>query len=299
MMSSERDERIDTSDIPELGEAFFQAAEVRLPRGELGKRRSEPRPTDCQSKARDWASQEHTMSEDSDIVMPEEFREIPLSGTHEEHDFGYRDVRCWFKFTDSRHMEWCGKFEPGCKAGSRKVLRFPHTREFFVLVDGQGCVVDSEQREVRARTKSDMLEDAIMIPGQGLVAVTDGLTIGLVGRTGDIWESKRLTFGGIAFDDASAHQITGKLWDLTDDWCDFVLHVDERLVESAWSYEEAFRTGAVSQIGLARVVVMTFGAAVTILGVALCVSYPKPVCVGLAVLGLSCLVIGRFASRKG
>ena len=239
------------------------------------------------------------MSEDSDIVMPEEFREIPLSGSYEEHDFGYRDQRCWLKFTDSQHIEWCGKFAPGAKAGSRKVLWFPNTREFLVLVDGQGYVVDSEQREVRAKTKSDMLEDAIMIPGQGLVAVTDGLTIGLVGRTGDIWESKRLTFDGIAFNDASDDHVTGKLWDLTDDWCDFIFHVDERRIEAEWSYEEAFGRASVSQIRLARVVVITFGALVTILGVALCVSYPEPISVSLALLGLACLAIGRFASRKG
>ncbi len=171
----------------------------------------------------------------------EEFQQIPLSGLYEEHDFGNGAWRCCLKFTDSHHLEWCGKFDPGSRNAARKALWFPGTCEFFVLADGQGYIVDADKREVLARTNCDCLEDAILIPHQGLVAVTNGLTIGLVGRPGDIWESERITFDGVAFEAASEDRVTGKLNDLTDDWCDFVLHVDEHRVEADWDYRKAFR----------------------------------------------------------
>ena len=50
IMSCEPYERIDTSDISELDEAFFQEAEVRLPSDRRDERRGRPHPSDYHGK---------------------------------------------------------------------------------------------------------------------------------------------------------------------------------------------------------------------------------------------------------
>jgi hypothetical protein len=53
IMSSERDEKIDTSDIPELDEAFFREAEVRLPDNTEDKRWGKPHPASLADRKAD------------------------------------------------------------------------------------------------------------------------------------------------------------------------------------------------------------------------------------------------------
>lgn len=238
------------------------------------------------------------MSRDSDMIMPEAFPTPPVSGSYEEYDFGDSAGRYWIKFTNSQYVEWCGKFGLGLKPGRRKILWFPNTREFFVLADGQGYVVDADKREVIARTRNNAIEDAVFIPNRRLVAVTDGLTIGLFDQTGDIWESKRIAYDGITFEQVKADRITGHLDDLTNKGCDFVFHVDERRVEAERGYVETASPVLVSQSRLAQVVVMTFGAALIVLGIAVFVAYRDPTDLGLTLLGSVFLLFGRYSIKK-
>lgn len=237
------------------------------------------------------------MDQNSDVIMPEEFREIPLSGSYEEHDFGGRGLRCWFKFTDSDYVEWCGKFEPGTKPRKRKVLRLPRTRGVFILVDGRGYVVNTDTRQLLARTASDMLEDAVLIPEAAEVVITNGYSIGLFGPSGDIWQSEPVSLDGIEFGRVSPDRVTGRLRGLPDAWYDFTFHVDSRRIDADWTYARACWPAPVSQVRLARIVVATFGAAVTGLGIGFYFSDHEVYGVALILLGVSCMLIAIFASK--
>ncbi len=237
------------------------------------------------------------MTQDNDGTMPEEFREVPTSGTYDERDFGEGDLRCWIKFTDSQYVEWCGKFQPGAKPGHRRILWLPRSRDFFILADGRGYIVNADSRQLLAKTQSDMLDDAVVIPVRGVVAVTDGLTVGLFGRAGDIWESERISYDGISFDRVCDDRVIGKLNDLTDDWRDFSFHVGERRIEATWNCADAFKPPSVSQMRLARIVVATFGAFVTGFGLTFYISYREMPNLVLTAVGVVCVLVAVFASR--
>lgn len=238
------------------------------------------------------------MSHSNDVIMPEPFREIPVSGMYEEHDFGEGSERRWIKFTDSQYGEWCGKFEPGDKPGHEKILWFPDSCDFFILADGRGYIVNADSRKLLARTQSDMLEDAVVVPTRDMVAVTNGLTVALFGRTGDIWESERISLDGIGFDRVCDDRVIGKLNDLTDDWRDFSFHVVERRVEATWTYADAFKPTSVSQLKLARIVVATFGAFVTGFGLTFYARFREEGPLVLIVLGIFCMLVAIFSSRS-
>ena len=238
-----------------------------------------------------------TMDQGSDIIMPEDLREIPLSGSFEEHDFGTGGLRCWVKFTDSQYREWCGKFLPGTKPVGRKILWLPGTRNFFILASGRGYIVNADTRELIARTESDMLEDAVVVPESNAIVVTNGLTIGLFGPDGGMWESERISLDGIRFQEVFADRVTGKLNDMTDTWCDFTFYVKPCRIESAWSYADLFRSAPVSQIRLAKIVVATFGAVITGLGLALFWSERDVYSLIPILLGVFCMLIALFGSR--
>lgn len=167
-----------------------------------------------------------------------EFDHIPISGDYSEYDFGSGTARYWVKFADFNYEEWCGKFGLGSRPGKRKILGTDRDNEVFILADGQGYFVDIEKRELLGRTEDDMIEDAVAIPDTQWIAVTEGLTIQLLSKSGVEWKSRRVSVDGIEFIEASAESIKGKFNCLGTAWCDFVFQIAEKRFEADWILEE-------------------------------------------------------------
>ncbi len=161
----------------------------------------------------------------------------PVSGQYPEHAFNAYGNCLWVKFTDSDLMEWCGIFGAG-SGGTSKVVHFPIQSAIFVLSHGQGYWIDVEGQKLIGKTDSDDLQDVVWPPDRDFLVASNWTNIFYINPMGILWDSGRVSWDGISFESCSSSMITGHVNDLSDDECTYSLHVQERLVDGAPTFDE-------------------------------------------------------------
>lgn len=134
-------------------------------------------------------------------------------GTHRE---GYV-----VRFTDSRGGEWVGNFQPGL-GGVSGAVDHPDGRRVLVIAEGQGYVVDPDERASR-HFFGGQVEHILLVPSLG-VLIGNGLWFEAIGPGGSLWTSDRISWDGMQGLKIDGQQLTGESWDpLTNSWVPFEL----------------------------------------------------------------------------
>jgi hypothetical protein len=136
-------------------------------------------------------------------------------GTHRE---GYV-----VRFTDSRGGHWVGNFQPGL-GGIDTAIEHPDGQRAIVIADGQGYIVDPEDRE-RRKYFGGQIEVVLPVAGLGIL-FGNGLWFEALGVSGLLWTSDRISWDGMRGLNIDGSRLTGESWDpLSDSWIPFELEV--------------------------------------------------------------------------
>jgi hypothetical protein len=112
---------------------------------------------------------------------------------------------------------WAGNYQPGL-GGISDIFAFPDGRSAVVVAGGQGYIVDSETRVLRA-TLGAALQWAA--ERDGWLLFHDGFGFFGFGNSGQQWISQRLSWDGIRNVSVEADRIMGEAWDPSDLWLPF------------------------------------------------------------------------------
>jgi hypothetical protein len=160
---------------------------------------------------------------------------IPLSGSFDELRFDAKGDSTWVKFLSDDGTEWCGVFGTGISGHSGVDVSAEHSLAFVVSA-GYGYLVDVDRRVVSYKTKSDQIVSARFIPRTQRVVACNYTNIFIIedGRT--IWDSGRVSWDGIEFQEVSQDRVSGRVNDLSDDWPRFSLELESLAYSCPWEF---------------------------------------------------------------
>jgi hypothetical protein len=99
------------------------------------------------------------------------------------------------KFRPTQAEEWVGNFQPGLTS-FHKVLAHPNQNYFVVVSGGEAYVIDPVTHNLVANFGGS-IETAFEIPTQNAVLFSNGLWFELLGPSGLMWKTKRLSWDGM------------------------------------------------------------------------------------------------------
>jgi hypothetical protein len=125
------------------------------------------------------------------------------------------------RFTADDGTCWTGNFQPGM-GPCQTVLRHPDNRRFVVIAGGQAYVVYPNQSSHWEHFGGGF-ETAIEISDLNAVLFGNGLWFELLGATGMIWKTRRISWDGMR--DVAIHgmMLTGQSWLYDDTWSNFTV----------------------------------------------------------------------------
>ena len=171
------------------------------------------------------------------MASAEVLRFRPISGTFPEIPFDAHGNTTWVKFTDDRFDEWCGIFGAGINSSS-VVACSTDGPIAFVVSAGQGYFIDINSRHLLHKTKSDQIAAAAFIPGSKDVVACDWTNIYILGASGTVWDSGRVSFDGIGFTEVTETQVRGRVNDLSDEGVDFRLYLKPISYDCSWRFPQ-------------------------------------------------------------
>jgi len=157
--------------------------------------------------------------------------QIPISGSVEEKHFDVVSKCKWFLFEDEKYSQWAGVFGNGFLGGTDVCITKKGAA--FVLANGQGYIIDVNQKLQVHKTECDYLKSAICCTNCELFIATDDLRLYIYDCSGHIYTTNRIAIDGIEFSECNSEDVIGRLWGLNE-WHEFSFRLKEKELISAW-----------------------------------------------------------------
>jgi len=134
------------------------------------------------------------------------------------------------RFRSSEGRTWTGNFQRGTTA-LNLVWRHPDAARFAVIAGGQTYWLDPNDPSAW-QCSGGSIEHAIVIEAIEALLLSNGIAFELLGATGTIWRSRRVSWDGMCNLALNGLDLTGEAWSpIENRWCPFRLCVVEGSVE--------------------------------------------------------------------
>lgn len=129
------------------------------------------------------------------------------------------------KFRPTKAEQWVGNFQPGLTS-FHKVLVHPNHKYFVVVSGGEAYVVDPVTHSLVANFGGS-IETAFEIPSQNAVLFSNGLWFELLGPSGLMWKTRRLSWDGMRNLQVLPSSVVGEGWCFDETWHRFSVELSD------------------------------------------------------------------------
>jgi len=130
------------------------------------------------------------------------------------------------RFTTNDGTSWIGNFQRG---GTQYdyINHHPNGKNALIIASGQGYIVDPVDRQL-VGLLGGAIVDVFNHPSQRAVVLNQqNLSFAAIGATGNIWQSRRISWDGFRSVKTAGTKLSGEAWSPhNDEWRPFVLDLE-------------------------------------------------------------------------